>query len=81
MRQAIVTNDLTIDGSERMIAHFLNGRRDPRRAGYVVKKPDDDQDYAKVDLVWGSMFAFAAGLEAVGKGVLLSRKTVPRRIY
>ena len=81
LRQAIVQNDVTIDGSPSMLAHFLNGRRDPRRAGFIVKKPDDDQDYAKVDLVWGSMFAFIAGLEAIGKGVLLSRKTVPRRIY
>jgi hypothetical protein len=72
---------VTIDGSAAMIAHFINGRRDPRRAGYVVKKPDDDQDYSKVDMTWGAMFAFVAGQEAIAKGVLLSRKTVPRRIY
>lgn len=81
LRAAIVQGDVTLDGSRALVAHFLNARRDPRRSGYVVKKPDDDQDYAKVDAAWGSMFAFTAGLEAVGKGVLLSRKTVPRRIY
>jgi hypothetical protein len=81
LRAAVVNGDVTFDGSPSMIAHFLNARRDPRRAGYVVKKPDNDQDYSKVDLAWGSMFAFAAGLEAVGKGVLLSRRTTPRRLY
>jgi hypothetical protein len=81
LRHAIVQGDVTVDGSRQMVAHFLNARRDPRRAGYVVKKPDDDQDYSKVDLAWGSMFAFSAGLEAVGKGVLLSRRTTPRRLY
>jgi hypothetical protein len=81
MRQAIAQGDLTFDGSPSMLAHFLSGRRDPRRSGYVVKKPDDDQDYSKVDLVWGSMFAFIAGLEAIGKGVLLRKGSMPRRIY
>ena len=72
---------VTIDGSEAMIRHFINGRRDPRRAGYVVKKPDDDQDHSKVDMAWGAMFAFLAGQEAIAKGVLLSKRTVPRRLY
>ena len=64
---------VTFDGSADMIRHFINARRDPRRTGYVVKKPDDDQDRAKV--------AFVAGQEAIAKGVLLSRRTKPRRLY
>jgi hypothetical protein len=57
-----------------MTAHFLNARRDPRRAGYVLKKPDDDPDFSKIDLTWASMFAFAAGMDALGK-VLTKTKT------
>jgi hypothetical protein len=81
LHQAIVNREVTIDGHPDMVQHFLNARRDKRRAGYVLKKPDDDQDYSKIDLTWGSMFAFAAGLDAVGKGALTSRKGTARRIY
>ncbi|HXH34336.1 MAG TPA: hypothetical protein VNJ54_07985 [Plantibacter sp.] len=81
MHSAIVSGDITFDGSKELTAHFLNARRDARRAGYVLKKPDDDQDYAKVDAAWGAMFAFAAGLEALGKGVTNNRKGPARRIY
>lgn len=81
MHSAIVSGDITFDGSKELTAHFLNARRDARRAGYVLKKPDDDQDYAKIDATWGAMFAFAAGLEALGKGVTNNRKGPARRIY
>lgn len=82
LRQAIVNGDITLDGTcAWLINHFLNARRDPRRNGYVVNKPMDDQDYSKVDGVWGSMFAFLAGLEAVGKGVTNQKRSAPRRIY
>ena len=81
LRQAIVNGDITFDASHGLTSHFLNARRDPRRGGYVVGKPFDDQDFSKVDLVWGSMFAFVAGLDAVGKGVTSGRRQMPRRIY
>lgn len=75
MYSAITSQEVTFDGHPDMIRHFLNARRDPRRAGYVLKKPDDDQDFSKIDLTWGAMFAYAAGLDALGKGAL----TVPRK--
>lgn len=78
---AIIGGEITFDGHPDMIKHFLNARRDPRRAGYVLKKPDDDQDYSKIDLTWGSAFAFAAGNDALGKGVNNVQKTAARRIY
>lgn len=81
LHSAIANRDITIDGSPELVAHLIHGRRDPRRSGYVVKKPDDDQDYAKIDAVWGLMFAFAAGLDALGKGVLTNRRGTARRIY
>lgn len=81
MHSAITSGELTFDGHPDMIRHFLNARRDPRRAGYVLKKPDDDQDFSKIDLTWGSMFAFACGHDALGKGVKSAQKTMARRIY
>lgn len=80
MYQSISNREITFDGHPDMIRHFLNARRDPRRAGYVLKKPDDDQDFSKIDLTWGSMMALAAGLDAVGKGVSGTRKRAARRI-
>jgi len=81
MYSAITARAITFDGHPDMIKHFLNARRDARRGGYVLKKPDDDQDYSKVDLVWGAAFAFAAGNDALGKGVDRSRRSSPKRIY
>lgn len=78
---AIRGGEITFDGHPDMIKHFLNARRDPRRGGFVLKKPDDDQDFSKIDLVWGAAFAFAAGNDALGKGVNTVKKAAPRRIY
>ncbi|GAA3581134.1 hypothetical protein GCM10022198_00290 [Klugiella xanthotipulae] len=79
---AIIGEDITFDGGLEMLMHFKNGRRDPRRGGYVVKKPDDDQDFSKVDLVWGAMFARAAGEDAIGKGVGAQTKSrMARALY
>lgn len=80
MYSMITSNEITIENDPDMIRHFLNARRDPRRAGYVLKKPDDNQDFAKIDLAWGAMFALAAGLEAVGKGVGATKRRAPRRL-
>lgn len=73
---------VTYDGSSQMTAHFLNARKDPRRAGYVLVKPAHDQDYSKIDATWGAMFAFRAGLDALGKGFSTTRRRrAPRRLY
>lgn len=81
LHSAIVNGDITIDGSAELVAHLLHARRDPRRSGYVLKKPDDDQDYSKIDAAWGLMFAFAAYLEALGKGLANTKKrAAPRRL-
>ncbi len=77
----IRNGEITIENDPDLIRHFLNARRDPRRAGYVLKKPDDDQDFSKIDLTWGAMLALAAGLDAVGKGVTNSRRRAPKRLY
>lgn len=77
IRQAMVT----YDGDPTMTAHFLNARKSPRQAGYVLVKPADDQDYSKIDATWGAMFAYKAGLDAVGKGASKpKRRRAPRRI-
>lgn len=73
---------VTYDGDPVLTRHFLNARKDPRRAGYVLKKADDNQDYGKIDASYGAMFAYYAGLDAIGKGVLKARvrRKIPRRI-
>lgn len=76
----IRNGEITIENDPDLIRHFLNARRDPRRAGYVLKKADDNQDFGKIDLTWGAMFALAAGLDAVGRGVGSARRKAPRRL-
>ena len=80
LESAISAGDITYDGSPELTSHFLNARRDPRRSGYVLKKPDEDQDGSKIDATWGAMFAYAAGIDALG-AKLTKKKTAARRIY
>lgn len=78
---AIRQEMVTYDGDPTMTAHFLNARKSPRQAGYVLVKPADDQDYSKIDATWGAMFAYKVGLDAVGKGASKpKRHRAPRRI-
>lgn len=79
---AIQQKQITYDGDPRLTAHLLNARKVPRRSGYVLDKPADDKDYSKIDAAWGSMFAYKAGLDAVGKGAAKqSKRRKPRRLY
>lgn len=79
---AIRQEQITYDGSPDLTAHFLNARRQTRQAGYILVKPADDQDYSKIDATWGAMFAYRAGLDAVGKGQAQPRtRRRPRRLY
>jgi len=77
---AIRSGEVSFENDPDMIKHFRNARRDKRRAGYVLKKPDEDQDFSKIDLTWGAMFAFAAGNDALGKGVKNTSRRMPRQI-
>lgn len=79
---AIQREAITYDGHPEFTAHMLNARRSPRQAGYVLAKPADDQDYSKIDAAWGAMFAYKAGLDAVGKGAVRpAQRRRPRRLY
>lgn len=80
---AIQQELITYDGDPELTRHFLNARKSPRQAGYVLIKPADDQDYSKIDAAWGAMFAYAAGLAAAGKGAKkkTTRRRKPRRLY
>jgi len=80
LESAIASGDITYDGSPELTSHFLNARRDPRRSGYVLMKPEHDQDGSKIDATWGAMFAYAAGIDALGTK-LEKKKTGARRIY
>lgn len=63
---AITSGEITYDADPGMTRHFLNARRDPRRGGYVLKKPDDDQDYSKIDLTWGPCSRLTLGSGRAG---------------
>lgn len=83
MYSGLRSGELFLDDDPALIRHFLNALRDPRRAGYVLAKPLDNPDFAKIDLAWGAMFALAAGMDAIGKGAArqrIKRKSVIRRI-
>jgi hypothetical protein len=80
LESAITAGDITYDGSPELTSHFINARRDPRRSGYVLMKPEHDQDGSKIDATWGAMFAYAAGIDALG-AKLEKKKTGARRIY
>lgn len=80
LHAAIVNGECSYDGSYVMTRHFLNARRQSVRSGIVLRKPNDNY-LAKIDAAYASMLAFAARLEAVGKGIGLARGGVPRRIY
>ncbi len=80
MYSAILSREITIEDDPDLIRHFLNARRDPRRAGYVLKKADDNPDFGKIDLTWGAMFAYAAGLEAAAIGAGRKKRAVIRRL-
>ncbi|MDF2990791.1 MAG: hypothetical protein K0S37_1305, partial [Microbacterium sp.] len=42
---------------------------------------DDNQDYGKIDATYGAAFAFAAGNDAIGKGVTANtRRRMPRQL-
>lgn len=71
---------ITYDGSPELTSHFINARRDRRRSGYVLMKPEHDPDGSKIDAAWGAMFAYAAGIDALGMK-LTKKKTAARRIY
>lgn len=79
---AVQQNLVSYDGDPQVTAHLLNARKSPRRAGYVLVKPSDDSDYSKIDAAWAMMFAYKAGLDAVGKGAAKqTQRRAPRRLY
>ena len=81
LRQAIVNEECSYDGSYDLTRHFLNARRDKKRSGIVLRKPNDDY-LAKIDAAYAAMLAWACRMEAIGKGLgaATSGKPKVRRI-
>lgn len=81
LRQAIVNEECSYDGSYDLTRHFLNARRDKKRSGIVLRKPNDDY-LAKIDAAYAATLAWAARMEAIGKGLanVSSGKSKVRRI-
>lgn len=80
LHAAIANREITYDGSFDLTRHLLNARRQKVRSGVVLRKPNNDY-LAKIDAAYAAMLAYAARLEAVGKGIGASAAGVPRRIY
>lgn len=80
LHAAIVNREISYDGSFDLTRHFLNARRQSVRSGIVLRKPNNDY-LAKIDAVYAAMLAFAARLEALGKGIGAQRTGTVRRIY
>ena len=80
LHAAIVNREITYDGSLDLTRHLLNARRQKVRSGVVLRKPNNDY-LAKIDAAYAAMLAYAARLEAVGKGIGASAVGVPKRIY
>jgi hypothetical protein len=68
LHNAIINEEVVYDGSYDLTRHFLNARREKKRAGIVLRKPNDDY-LAKIDAAYASMLAFICRMDAIGKGI------------
>lgn len=80
LHAAITNREISFDGSYDLTRHFLNARRQSVRSGIVLRKPNNDY-LAKIDAAYAAMLAFAARLDALGKGIGAQRVGNARRIY
>lgn len=69
LRQAIVLNEITWDGSSTLMRHMLNARRrNTRSGGYLLYKQFPDS-VDKIDAAYAAVMAYKACLDVISKGV------------
>lgn len=80
LHTAIVTGELTHDGSYALTRHMLNARRRQHRTGIYLGKEHNDSA-RKIDAAYASILAWQARLDAIAAGVGMKASFVPRRLY
>jgi hypothetical protein len=65
---AVIARQLTHDGGYHLTAHALNARRRPSASGMKITKEHDDS-IRKIDAIVAAVYAWAARLDALAKGL------------
>ena len=68
LHAAIVTGDMTHDGSAELSEHVLNARRNVGRSGVLLRKINP-QSPKKIDAAYAAAMAWAARMECIANGV------------
>lgn len=76
---AVVTEELTHDGSYALTRHVLNARRRPSRTGLQIAKEHPDSPN-KIDAAVAAVLAWQARLSALAAGLGRLTSSVPRRV-
>lgn len=67
LRQAIVLEEVSWDGSAALMRHMLNARRRSTRTGYLLYKQFPDSP-DKIDAAYAAVMAYKACLDVISKG-------------
>lgn len=79
LRQALVTGEVTWDGSSALMRHMLNARRRAlRRGGYLIYKQFPDSP-DKIDAAYASIMAYKACLDFISSGKSAAPEAGPRK--
>jgi hypothetical protein len=78
-REAIVSGDMTHDGSSALARHMLNARRRERGTHMVIAKEHPASD-KKIDAAYAATLAWQARLDAVAKGLGKTKQSSGRVI-
>lgn len=79
LRQALVMQEVTWDGSSALMRHMLNARRRSiRSGGYLLYKQFPDSP-DKIDAAYAAVMAYKACIDVISKGVGRSRSSGRRR--
>lgn len=79
LHSAIVTGDMTHDGSSELSEHVLNARRNSTRSGVLMRKINP-QSPKKIDAAYAAAMAWEARMQAVANGVALRKTGGIRRL-
>lgn len=72
-KNAVLDQELTIDGSLHLLSHLLHARMVPTRSGVQIAKPHPDSE-DKIDAAVAAVLAYQARLDAIAAGALKPRK-------
>lgn len=73
LRQALVMQEMTWDGSSALMRHMLNARRRSTRSGYLLYKQFPDSP-DKIDAAYAAVMAYKACLDAIAQGATKKKR-------